>query len=94
MKIYANLLTEFKKNQLGYSAIAIIGQSCLGSVAAMLILKSEAQKVIVLLELFLVIIVCMFFNGAVLAQLKPKITFNLLLLSVLFSILVIAAHTI
>tara|TARA_R110000868_G_scaffold60556_2_gene184806 strand:+ start:14017 stop:14301 length:285 start_codon:yes stop_codon:yes gene_type:complete len=94
MKIYANLLTEFKKNQLGYSAIAIIGQSCLGSVAAMLILKSEAQKVIVLLELFLVIIVCMFFNGAVLAQLKPKITFNLLLLSVVFSILVIAAHTI
>ena len=94
MKIYANLLTEFKKNQIGYSAIAIIGQSCLGSVAAMLILKSEAQKVIVLLELFLVIIVCMFFNGAVLAQLKPKITFNLLLLSVVFSILVIAAHTI
>ncbi|WP_047414457.1 hypothetical protein [Cellulophaga sp. Hel_I_12] len=92
MNLYHHLFTEFKGKQLGYSAIAIIGQSCLGSIAAMLILKSAAPKVALLLELFLVTMVCMSFNAAVLAQLKPKITFNLLLLSVAFSIAIIASH--
>ena len=92
MKIYNNLLAEFELNQMGYSAIAIIGQSCLGSVAAMLILKSDVSKVLLLTELFLVTIICMLFNAAVLAQLNTKLTFNLLVLSVLFSSILIGIH--
>ena len=35
-----------------------------------------------MVQLFFVVILCMGFNGAVLAQQKPKIVFNLLLASV------------
>ena len=90
MKLYNDLLEEFKKGQMGYAAIAIIGQSCIGSVAAMMILMSDLSKVPLLVLLFFVTILCMAFNGAILAQLKPKTTFNLLVLSVLFSCIVIS----
>ncbi|HLT51940.1 MAG TPA: hypothetical protein VKZ93_08275 [Arenibacter sp.] len=91
MKIYDELLTEFKKGQTGYATIAIIGQSCIGSVAAMLVLKNEIPIFIKLTLLFLVTIFCMAYNGAVLANLKAKLTFNLLIISVIFSIITIAA---
>jgi hypothetical protein len=88
---YHNLLCEFKSMQTGYSAIAIIGQSCLGSIAAMMVLMSDLSKVALLSLLFLVTIFCMAYNAAVLAQLKPRTIFNLLILSVLFSCILIAA---
>ena len=79
---------------MGYAAIAIIGQSCIGSVAAMLILMGNAPKMALLAQLFLVTILCMGFNGAVLAQQKPRIVFNLLLVSVVFNVLIIALYLI
>ena len=90
--IYGHPVTEFKKRQLGYSSIAIIGQSCLGSAAAMVLLMGEMVMSLKMTLLFLVTIFCMAFNGAVLAQLKPLTTFNLLILSVVFSTLVILLH--
>lgn len=92
MKIYNELLSEFKRGQTGYATIAIIGQSCIGSIAAMLVLKSEMPTAIRLSMLFLVTIFCMAYNSAVLAHLKAKITFNLLIISVVFSIITIAAN--
>lgn len=88
-KLYYGAYNEFKKNQLGYSTIAIIGQSCIGSAAAMVLLMGSMDMVLKMVLLFLVIIFCMVFNGAVLAQLKPWTTFNLLILSTIFSIIVI-----
>jgi hypothetical protein len=41
LKGYNNLLAEFKREQTGYVAISIIGQSCLGSVAAMALLMND-----------------------------------------------------
>ena len=73
--IYNKLLMEFKKRQLGYSSIAIIGQSCLGSAAAMLLLMGEMAMSLRMTLLFFVTIFCMAFNGAVLAQLKSTTTF-------------------
>ena len=90
--IYGQTFNEFKKRQLGYSTIAIIGQSCLGSAAAMLLLMGDMEMALKMTILFFVTIFCMAFNGAVLAQLKPLITFNLLILSIVFSTLVIIAH--
>ncbi len=90
--IYKLTFNEFKKKQLGYATIAIIGQSCLGSAAAMVLLMGEMNMLLKMILLFLVTIFCMAFNGAVLAQLKPSTTFNILILSVVFSILVIVAH--
>lgn len=92
--IYRNAFNEFKKKQLGYSTIAIIGQSCLGSAAAMVLLMGEMDMVLKMILLFFITIFCMAFNGAVLCQLKPSITFNLLILSVAFSTLVLVAHLI
>lgn len=89
MKLYNQLLNEFKKEQTGYSTIAIIGQSCIGSIAAMVILMNHMPAGLKFTLLFLVTILCMAYNGAVLARLSPKITFNLLVLSVLFSVLTI-----
>lgn len=89
MRLYNQLLNEFKREQTGYSTIAIIGQSCIGSVAAMVVLMHHMPEAIKLTLLFLVTILCMAYNGAVLARLKTKTTFNLLVLSVIFSILTI-----
>ena len=91
MKIYDELLTEFKKGQTGYSTIAIIGQSCIGSIAAMLVLKNEIPVFIKLSALFLVTVFCMAYNGAVLVHLNARTTLNLLITSVVFSLLTIAA---
>ncbi|MDC6362874.1 MULTISPECIES: hypothetical protein [Flavobacteriaceae] len=88
-KFHKRLFLEFKKGQMGYATIAIIGQSCLGSAAAMALLISEMAMIPKMVLLFFVTIFCMAFNGAVLAQLKPLTTFNILILSVAFSTLVI-----
>jgi len=92
MKLYNQLLNEFKRAQTGYSTIAIIGQSCIGSVAAMVLLMNHMPPAIKLTLLFLVTILCMAYNGAVLAQLSTKTTFNLLVLSVFFSIITIIGN--
>ncbi|SHJ10752.1 hypothetical protein [Pseudozobellia thermophila] len=92
IKHYHRLLNEFRSQQTGYATIAIIGQSRLGSAAAMLLLMGGVQQVGNLVLLFFVTILCLAFNGAVLAQLKAKTTFNLLILSLLFSAIIIMAH--
>lgn len=92
MNLYHNLLTEFKRAQTGYASIAIIPQSCIGSVAAMMLLMNDWGLITKMILLFLVTILCMFYNGAVLAQLKTKAIFNLLIISILFSCGVIIAN--
>ncbi|MGY5851524.1 hypothetical protein [Salegentibacter sp. F14] len=85
MKLYSSLLADFEETPLGYSTIGIIASSCLGSVAAMLILM-QGHGFWDMLQLFVVVSVCMGFNAAILAQFKPKILFNALLLSLAVSI--------
>ncbi len=87
MRIYQNYLEEYKKGIIGYSPLAIIGQSCLGSVAAMFILMN-GNSMLQMIQLFIVTIMCMFYNAAILSQQKPKISFNLLVASVIFSIVI------
>ncbi|MCK8521161.1 hypothetical protein M0D21_06265 [Aquimarina sp. D1M17] len=91
MKIYQSYLEEYEKGIIGYSPIAIIGQSCLGSVAAMFILMN-GNTVLQMVQLFIITILCMFFNGAILSQQKPRISFNLLILSTVFSILFVIVN--
>ncbi|MBZ9728092.1 hypothetical protein LB467_00180 [Salegentibacter sp. JZCK2] len=84
MKLYKTLLADFEEMSLGYSAIGIIASSCLGSVAAMLILMN-GHTFVEMFQLFIVVVVCMGFNTVILAQFKPKIVFNALLLSLAIS---------
>ncbi|KAA3625374.1 MAG: hypothetical protein DWP94_01050 [Flavobacterium sp.] len=90
--IYNNMLAEFKRGEIGYAAIAILGQSCLGSIAVILLLMNDMPTVIKMVQLFLVTVFCMAFNGAVLAQLKSKITFDLLIATILLSTCVIITN--
>ena len=89
--IYNKMLNEYKRMQTGYSAIAVIGQSCLGSAAVMMLLMNDFTMVSKMVLLFFVTIFCMFFNGSILALLKPKMQLNLLMISVVFSLGVIIA---
>lgn len=88
MELYLRSLNEFEKGVKGYSAIFIIAQSCLGSVAALYILMNGVEA-LQMAQLFLVTIVCMSYNAAVLSQQKPKIVFNLFIASILLSALVL-----
>ncbi|MFD1094265.1 hypothetical protein [Salegentibacter chungangensis] len=88
MRLYQNLLEDFKEMYLGYAALAIIASSCLGSVAAMMVLM-KGNSLLNMGELFIIVAVCMGYNTTVLAQLKPKTVFNSLILSIGVSLLFI-----
>lgn len=64
----------------------------MGSVAAMAILMN-GNSISEMFQVLLVTIFCMFFNGAVLAQLKSKSKFNLLILSVVISSIIIMVNS-
>jgi hypothetical protein len=86
MKTYNNYLESYKRGLIGFATLSILAQSCLGSIAAMLILMggTSAGQMI---QLFFVTIFCMGFNGAVLAQQKPKFVFATLIISISLSII-------
>ena len=88
MKLYKALYEDFESLFLGYSAVAVILSSCLGSAAAMVILMN-GHDVVQMFQLFLVVAVCMTYNAAVLAQMKPKFVFNTLLLSLSVSTIIL-----
>ncbi len=91
MRLYKNLLADFEEMTMGYSAIGIIASSCLGSIAAMFILMN-GHSLVNMIQLFVVVIACMGFNTTILAQLKSKIIFNSLLLSLLISLIFIVIN--
>ena len=86
---YNNLLKEFESKQIGYSAIAVLGISCMASIAVMLIMMHHMPILFKMIAVFLVTIFSAGFMTSVLAQLRLKLRFNLLLLSLVFSTMVI-----
>lgn len=91
MSTYQKYLDNYTRGYIGFNTIAVLVQSCLGSVAAMYILH-HGTSVQQMVQLFLVVIACMGFNAAVLSQQKPKTVFNMLIGSVAVSILLIIAN--
>ena len=81
MSYYQKYLDGYTRGFVGFNTLGILFQSCWGSVAAMTVLQN-GNTPRQMVQLFFVVILCMGFNGAVLAQQKPKIVFNLLLASV------------
>jgi hypothetical protein len=92
LKWYNGLLAEFKTKEIGYGAIAIYVQSCLGSIAVMLLMMHHMPGAVKFIFAFLITIICMCFNGAVLSQQQSKIVLNLLILSIGLSSAVIIAN--
>ncbi|WP_026839201.1 hypothetical protein [Gillisia sp. JM1] len=84
MTIYQKQLSEFKQDYFAGATTGILVSSCLGSIAAMLILMN-GHTVIDMIQLGLVVVICMWYNASVLAQLKAKFVFNSLIASILVS---------
>ncbi len=91
--MYSRLLKDFKEMYMAYIPLMIILSSCLGSVAAMYVLMQD-RSVAQVIQLSLCVIICMAFNASILAQMKPKLIFNLLIFSLLInSVLVLLNFT-
>ena len=91
MGLYNKYYEVFERGFIGYCTLGILAQSCLGSIAAMSILQN-GTRFANMFQLFLVVVSCMAFNGAVLAQQKPKVVFNILIWSMLLSIVLSAVN--
>lgn len=87
MKLYNNLLLDFKTNYMLYIPLSIILQSCIGSAAVLYVLQNSTKDAFPFFQLTLCVIVTMAYNASVLAQLNYKLVFNLLLFSLLTNIL-------
>ncbi|RYJ43727.1 hypothetical protein [Flavobacterium beibuense] len=85
MSTYDKYLNSYTKGFMGFNTIAILGQSCLGGIAAMFVLQN-GTSVAQMVQLFLITIFCSGFNGAVLAQMKPKVVFNFLIATVVLNL--------
>lgn len=70
---------------MGSAAMAVIGQSCLGGAAAMYVL-ANGTSVPQMIQLAIIVLACIFVNTSILAQMKHKIVFNLLILSAVLSV--------
>ncbi|WP_103071427.1 hypothetical protein [Aquimarina sediminis] len=86
--MYSKLLKDFKELYMAYIPLMIILSSCLGSVAAMYILMQD-RSFSQVVQLSLCVIVCMVFNASILAQMKAKFVFNLLIASLLINSILI-----
>lgn len=84
MKFYQQQLSEFTEDYFAGATTGVLVSSCLGSIAAMLILM-KGHGVVDMVQLGLIVMVCMWYNASVLAQLKVKFVFNSLILSLLVS---------
>ena len=87
MSLYNKYFGVFERGFIGFSTLGVLAQSCMGSIAAMSVLQN-GTSLASMFQLFLVVVSCMAFNGAVLAQQKPKVVFNILLWSMLLSVVV------
>ncbi|TDU39852.1 hypothetical protein BXY82_1885 [Gelidibacter sediminis] len=85
MTLYTKGLEDFKEHLTLYVPLSIIFQSCIGSIAAMLILMNSSST-FHFLDLTMVVVFAMAYNGSLYAQMKPKIVFNLFIATVLVHI--------
>ncbi|SDG67321.1 hypothetical protein [Psychroflexus sediminis] len=91
MNIIERLSTDFERFYMANSILGIIVSSCLGSIAAMMIL-ADGNSVYHVIHLSWIVIAAMIYNASVLVGLKSKMVFFLQVFSVLSSVLSIAYY--
>ncbi|AXT58212.1 hypothetical protein J8L88_19010 [Aquimarina sp. MMG015] len=92
MTLYAKINADFSENYIGYSALAIIASTCLGSIAIMTTLLG-GNGFIQMLLVFLTVSVCSAHNAAILTVQKPKLVLDLLIVSLLVNSLLIIGNS-
>lgn len=80
MTLYNKLSADFRENFIGNTALAIIASTCVGSIAVMLTLMN-GHGLLQMALVFLTVTVCSTHNAAILTVQKPKLVFDLLILS-------------
>lgn len=93
MTLYKNTLADFNTNFIGFATLIIIGQSCLGAIAAMNILKNGTSA-LQMVQLAVVVLICMLVNTSILAQMTHKTILNLTISSVFLSVILIFLNVI
>ncbi|WP_420572853.1 hypothetical protein [Kordia sp.] len=94
MTLYTQYYNEFKDKYTMYIPLTIILQSCIGGVAAMYILMNGLDTISGLIQLFLCVIFTSFYNAAILAQLREKWVFNLLIISLVLNVFFIVFNAV
>ncbi|WP_350288343.1 hypothetical protein [uncultured Croceitalea sp.] len=89
--LYAKINTDWNENFIGYSALAIILSTCLGSMAVLLTMM-QGNGVSQMIEIFVVVAACSAHNASILTVQKPALVLKLLVLSLTISILVMLAN--
>ena len=93
MSLFQALSSDFQKNYMANSILGIIVSSCLGSIAAMLIL-ADGSSFLHGIHLGWMVMICMIYNAAVLVNFKQKWVFILQIISVSSSIISIPLYLI
>ncbi|MHA7059856.1 hypothetical protein ACWGOQ_0021690 [Aquimarina sp. M1] len=91
MTLYAKINADFSENYIGYSALAIIASTCLGSIAIMTTLF-DGNGLLQMLLVFATVAVCNAHNAAILTVQKPKLVLDLLIVSLLVNSLIIIGN--
>ncbi|MFN2260722.1 MAG: hypothetical protein ABR595_01480 [Psychroflexus sp.] len=91
MNLVKRLSDDFEKYYIANSILGIIVSSCLGSIAAMMIL-ADGNTIFHVVHLSWIVIICMIYNAAVLVGFKSKLVFLLQVVSVLSSVISIAYY--
>ncbi len=92
MTLYQTTFDIFNRNYMGSAAMAVIGQSCLGGAAAMYVL-SNGTSIPQMIQLGIIVLACVFANTSILAQMKHKAVFNLIMLSTFLSLFFILLNS-
>lgn len=92
MSLYNKTFVNFDHGFFGYATMGILGQSCLGGVAAMTVL-SNGTSLVQMAQLALIVLVSMLANTFILAQMNHKLIFNTLIMSTITSMLFIILNS-
>ncbi|MGO2103065.1 MAG: hypothetical protein ACTH3E_08460 [Psychroflexus halocasei] len=93
MSVLQNINQKFQEEFMANAVLGIILSSCLGSIAAMMILI-DGNTIFNLIHLTWIVSVCMIYNMAFIVHLKENLVLNILYLSVASSLLTILYHII
>lgn len=92
VKMFKKLSIEFEEAYYLNAPIAIMLQSVIGGIAAMFILANMDNSVIGIIQLGIAIGLSSIFNALILGQVKAKIAFKCLVLSIIVNTILIVVN--
>ncbi len=86
--MYAKINQDWNQNFIGYSALAIILSTCVGSIAVMITMM-QGHNLVQMIQVFFVVAACSVHNASILTVQKPSLVLKLLVASLAISIAII-----